>query len=257
MVSSRLAALNMGVKLSRTEGLRQLRDVQDQLLHLRLALAGLLENPALGLPVCVLFEGWDASGKGGAIKRLVEPLDPRHVRVATFGPPSEEEKRHHFLWRFWKVLPGWGGMTVLDRSWYGRILVERVDGLTSAAQWERAFGEIVEFEKALANEDTILVKIWLHITADEQLKRFQSRDADPLRRWKLTPEDWRNRDLRAEYEVAVEDMLRCTDHPAAPWILIEGNNKAWARVKVIRTVVAAIEKGMAEHGLPICEFPKR
>ncbi|MBN9634023.1 MAG: UDP-galactose-lipid carrier transferase, partial [Actinobacteria bacterium] len=137
MVSSRLAALNMGVKLSRTEGLRQLRDVQDQLLHLRLALAGLLENPALGLPVCVLFEGWDASGKGGAIKRLVEPLDPRHVRVATFGPPSEEEKRHHFLWRFWKVLPGWGGMTVLDRSWYGRILVERVDGLTSAAQWER------------------------------------------------------------------------------------------------------------------------
>src|SRR5581483_6557899 len=157
--------------------------------------------------VCVVFEGWDASGKGGAIKRLVAPLDPRHVRVAQFGAPSYDEKRHHFLWRFWPALPGWGGMAVLDRSWYGRVLVERVEGFATEEQWTRAYDEIVAFESMLAAEGMVIVKFWLHLSDAEQLKRFESREHDVLRRWKLTDEDWRNRRRRKAYGHAVEDML--------------------------------------------------
>ena len=145
----------------------------------------------------VLFEGWDASGKGGAIKRLVAQLDPRHVRVQEFAAPNSDEKRHHFLWRFWPKLPGWGGMAVFDRSWYGRVLVERVEGFASDEQWLRAYDEIHELERTLADEGTIIVKIWLHISLEEQLRRFEARRDDPLKTWKLTDEDWRNREKRA------------------------------------------------------------
>ena len=129
--------------------------------------------------MCILFEGWDASGKGGAIKRLVAPLDPRHVRVAAFGPPTEDEKRHHFLWRFEPVLPGWGDMSVLDRSWYGRVLVERVEGFATVDQWSRAYDEIVGFERMLVREGAIVIKFWMHISDAEQLKRFERRAAGP------------------------------------------------------------------------------
>jgi polyphosphate kinase 2 (PPK2 family) len=199
----------------------------------------------------VVFEGWDASGKGGAIKRLVAPLDPRHVRVAQFGAPSYDEKRHHFLWRFWPALPGWGGMAVLDRSWYGRVLVERVEGFATEKQWRRAYGEIVEFERTLAAEGTIMIKFWMHLSSAEQLRRFKAREQDPLKTWKLTAEDWRNRGKRRQYKAAVEDMLDRTDHEAAPWVLIEAEDKRWARVKVVESVVAAIEAGMAARNIPI------
>src|SRR6476469_8586401 len=194
----RLDALDLSLTLSRKEEAERLADAQERLLALRLRLGGLTGDQGIGPPVCVLFEGWDASGKGGAIKRLVAPLDPRHVRVATFASPTEDEKRHHFLSRFVAVLPGWGGMAVLDRSWYGRVLVERVEGYATVEQWSRAYDEIVEFERMLAHEGMIIIKFWLHISEEEQLHRFERREKDPLRNWKLTDEDWRNRGRRPE-----------------------------------------------------------
>ena len=192
-----LAGLDLGLKLTPGEEQARLTAAQERLLQLRLVLGGLIgEDPQIGPPVCVVFEGWDASGKGGAIKRLVGPLDPRHVRVAQFGAPSYDEKRHHFLWRFWPALPGWGGMAVLDRSWYGRVLVERVEGFATEEQWRRAYAEIVEFERTLAAEGMIMVKFWLHLSSAEQLRRFKARERDPLKAWKLTAEDWRNRGKR-------------------------------------------------------------
>jgi polyphosphate kinase 2 (PPK2 family) len=203
----------------------------------------------------VVFEGWDASGKGGCIKRLVARIDPRHVRVASFAAPTYDEKRHHFLWRFWPPLPGWGGMAVLDRSWYGRVLVERVEGFATENQWRRAYQEICEFERTLVDEGMILVKFWLHLSEQEQLHRFERRQRDPLKRWKLTDEDWRNRDKRPAYEAAVEEMLARTDTPYAPWSLVEGENKRWARVKVVETVIRSVEDGLRSRGLEVPAAP--
>ena len=252
-----LAGLDLSLKLTPGQEAARLAAAQARLLHLRLVLGGQIGDDAqLGPPVCVVFEGWDASGKGGAIKRLVEPLDPRHVRVAQFGAPTYDEKRHHFLWRFWPVLPGWGGMAVLDRSWYGRVLVERVEGFATEEQWRRAYREIVDFERTLADEGMIMVKFWLHLSPGEQLKRFRTREREPLKAWKLTEEDWRNRGKRREYEAAVEEMLDRTDHAAAPWVLVEAEDKRWARVKVVESVVAAIEVGMAGRNLPVPPAPR-
>jgi len=246
----RLDDLDLTLRLSSDEEARRLQRAQHRLLQLRLLAGGLVgDGGRLGPPLCVVFEGWDASGKGGCIKRLVAPLDPRHVRVAQFGAPTYDEKRHHFLWRFWPSLPGWGGMAVLDRSWYGRVLVERVEGFASDEQWQRAYREILEFEQTLAAEGMVLVKFWLHLSEPEQLKRFESRQGDPLRQWKLTAEDWRNRGKRYSYLQAIEQMLDETDHADAPWTLVEAENKRWARVKVVETVVAAIEQALHRHGL--------
>src|SRR5690348_477403 len=247
-----LAGLDLSLKLTPGEEAARLVGAQERLLQLGLVLAGMIgSDPRIGPPFCVVFEGWYAAGKGGAIKRLVGPLDPRHVRVAQFGAPSYDEKRHHFLWRFWPVLPGWGGMSVLDRSWYGRVLVERVEGFATEEQWRRAYQEIVGFERTLVDEGMIIVKFWLHLSAGEQLKRFKARERDPLKTWKLTPEDWRNRGKRRQYEAAVEEMLDRTDHAAASWVLVEAEDKRWARVKVVESVVAAIETGMAARNLPV------
>ena len=245
---TRLSDVDLTAKLSKKVATKRLDAALLRLLHLRLTLGGQVGEHRIGPPLCVVFEGWDASGKGGAIKRLVRPLDPRHVRVAQFGAPTPDEKRHHFLWRFWKVLPGWGGMAVLDRSWYGRVLVERVEGFATKEQWSRAFGEIVEFEQTLAAEGMIMVKFWMHVSPEEQLRRFESRAQDPLRSWKLTDEDWRNRKKRPEYEVAVEEMLDRTDHPVAPWHVVAGDDKRLARVTVVETVCEAVEAALTERG---------
>ncbi len=244
----RLDDLDLSLKLSRSEQDARLASAQQRLLELRLKCGGLMGDGALGPGLCILFEGWDASGKGGAIKRLVAGLDPRHVRVAQFAAPTPDEKRHHFLHRFAPALPGWGGMAVLDRSWYGRVLVERVEGFAAKEQWRRAYREIASFELGLANEGMVLVKFWVHISNKEQLKRFERRRKDPLRSWKLTDEDWRNREQRPAYLKAVEEMLRRTDRPEAPWHLVEGDSKRWARVKVIETVNAEIERGIERYG---------
>jgi polyphosphate kinase 2 (PPK2 family) len=241
---SRLADVDLTQKLSKSDGKKQLTEAQERLVHLRLLLGGQIGPGEIGPPLCVLFEGWDASGKGGAIKRLVDHLDPRHVRVARFAAPTYDEKRHHFLWRFWPVLPGWGGMAVLDRTWYGRVLVERVEGFAPEDAWRRAYAEIVDLETTLAAEGTILVKFWMHLSPEEQLRRFEARQRDPHKAWKLTDEDWRNRDKREQYEAAVEEMLQRTDVPAAPWHVVAAEDKRWARVDVVRTVCTAIESAL-------------
>jgi polyphosphate kinase 2 (PPK2 family) len=247
----RLDDLDLNLKLSRAQEAERLEAAQTRLLQLRLSLGGLIGSGEIGPPMCVVFEGWDASGKGGAIKRLVAPLDPRHVRVKQFAAPTYDEKRHHWLWRFWPQLPGWGGMAVLDRSWYGRVLVERVEGFADRAAWQRAYEEIRDFERMLIEEGTVLVKFWLHISSREQLKRFKSRARDPLRTWKLTDEDWRNRSKRRAYTRAIEDMLAETDRENAPWTLVEADSKRYARVKVIESVIDAAEDGMRRYGLKV------
>ena len=246
---SRLADVDLTAALDKKEGKKQLAEVHHRLTHLRLLLGGQIGPRTLGPPLVVLFEGWDASGKGGAIKRLVHPLDPRHSRVAQFAAPTFDEKRHHFLWRFWPVLPGWGGMTVLDRTWYGRVLVERVEGFAEEAEWRRAYQEIVDLETTLAAEGAIVVKFWMHLSAEEQLRRFEARQADPHKAWKLTEEDWRNRDKRMAYEAAVEEMLERTDIPVAPWHVIAGEDKRYARVAVVRTVCDAVEAALPARGI--------
>lgn len=240
--------VDLTLKLSADENLRRLERAQRRLLALRLQCAGLIGDGTLGPPLCVLFEGWDASGKGGAIRRLTAPLDPRHVTVAEFAVPTDREKRHHFLWRFWPMVPGRGGMVVFDRSWYGRVLVERVEGFASQPEWERAYEEIVNFERGICGEGLVLVKFWLEISESEQLKRFEARRNDPLKRWKLTDDDWRNREKRPEYLLALRDMLRHTDHKRAPWTLISAQSKPYARVAVTEAVVDRLEHGMRAAG---------
>ena len=250
----RLDELDLSLSLKKKEEAARLEAAAVRLTQLRLVLGGLTGGEAgIGPPLCVLFEGWDASGKGGAIKRLVAPLDPRHVRVVSYAAPTPDEKRHHFLWRFWPALPGWGGMAVLDRSWYGRVLVERVEGFATEAQWRRAYDEINGFEGTLAAEGMILVKFWMHLSDEEQKVRFERRANDPLKSWKLTDEDWRNREKRSLYEVAVEEMLDRTSSEAAPWHLVAADSKRYARVKVVETVIAEIERGCAERGFPLPE----
>lgn len=240
--------VDLRASLPREQGLELLQRAQRRLLALRLQCGGMIGDGALGPPLCVLFEGWDASGKGGAIRRLTANLDPRHAHVWAFAAPSEREKRHHFLWRFGPSLPSWGEMTVLDRSWYGRVLVERVEGFASEREWRRAYDQIVGFEHSLAGEGMVLVKLWLHISDEEQLRRFEAREHDPLKRWKLTDEDWRNRQRRPDYERAVAEMLERTDDEPARWTLIAGESKPYARVAVLNAVVEQLEQGMRRAG---------
>jgi len=248
----RLDDVDLSKKLSGKEQDEGLDRAQKRLAELRLTLGGQIGKKEIGPAVTVVLEGWDASGKGGAIKRLVYPLDPRHVRVVQFAAPTDDEKRHHFLWRFWPKLPGLGGMAVFDRSWYGRVLVERVEGFATREEWLRAYDEINHFEGGLTDEGMVLIKLWMHISDEEQEKRFKKREKDPLKQWKLTDDDWRNREKRSEYEVAVEDMLAATDQePSARWHVIEGESKKYARVKVIETVISDIEDGMQRYGMEV------
>jgi AMP-polyphosphate phosphotransferase len=243
-----LADADLGLKLGAAESRRRIAEAQRRLLALRLQIAGLIGGSELGPPLCILFEGWDASGKGGSIRRLVSPLDPRHVRVTQFGAPDDDERRHHFLHRFSAAMPGWGGMAVLDRSWYGRVLVERVEGFATEAEWRRAYVQIVQWEAGLATEGVVLIKFWLHVSQDEQLRRFRAREKDRLKRWKLTGEDWRNLSRRADYVEAVEEMLGATDHPAAAWHVVAAESKNYARVSVLETVISSVEHALRTLG---------
>lgn len=247
-----LSNFDLSQRLSKADEEQLLREEQRRLVMLRLIDGGIFDGSGLlGPPICVVFEGWDASGKGGAIRRLVAPLDPRHVRVASIAAPTADEKRHHFLSRFWPVLPGWGGMAVLDRSWYGRVLVERVEGYATEEQWRRAYDEIRSFERTLTDEGMVLIKFWMHISAKEQLRRFHAREKNVLKRWKLTDEDWRNRHRWADYEDAVNEMLERTDSSYAPWTVVEAEDKRFARVKVLQTVTDRIGKALVDHGIDV------
>jgi AMP-polyphosphate phosphotransferase len=248
----RLDDLDLSLKLKRSEQDERLLQGGRRLAQLRLALGGKLSSgDPIGPPLLIVMEGWDASGKGGAIKRLLAPLDARHVRVASYAAPTPDEKRHHYLQRFWTALPGHGGMTVFDRSWYGRVLVERVEGFATEDEWRRAYEEIVDFERTLTRDGAIVAKFWLHVSSEEQLRRFERREGDPLKRWKITDEDWRNREKRPQYLEAVEEMLVRTDKLEAPWILVEGDSKRFARVKVMESVIEQIERGCAARGFEL------
>jgi polyphosphate kinase 2 (PPK2 family) len=193
------------------------------------------------IPVVIIYQGWDAAGKGGNIRRLTADLDPRGYEVIPVAAPNDEEKAHHYLWRFWRDIPKAGHIAIFDRSWYGRVMVERVEGFCSEKEWRRAYREINEMEQHLASFGTVLVKLWLHISAEEQLARFRAREETTHKRWKITDEDWRNREKWDLYHAAVEEMLFRTSTPCAPWTIVESNCKWYARVKAIETVVAAIE----------------
>ncbi len=189
-----------------------------------------------------VFEGWDAAGKGGAIRRMTAALEARDYRVIPIAAPTDEERVHHYLWRFWRHVSRAGRLTIFDRSWYGRVLVERVEGFACETEWRRAYAEINDFEHQLADDGVILCKFWLHITPDEQLRRFKEREVIAYKRWKLTGEDWRNRENWGRYEEAVNDMIERTSTVYAPWTLVEGEDKRFARVKVLRTLCDRLEK---------------
>lgn len=192
-------------------------------------------------PLIIVFEGWDAAGKGGAIKRLVGGLDPRGYEVIPISAPNEEERNKHYLWRFWSSLPKNGHIAIFDRSWYGRVMVERIEGFCSEQQWKRAYEEINYFERELYERGTIQIKFWLHISPEEQLKRFNERLENPEKNWKITEEDWRNREKWTQYETAVNDMLRYTNTDYSPWIIIPGNDKRYARLNVLENVISQLE----------------
>jgi polyphosphate kinase 2 (PPK2 family) len=224
--------------LSRADYEEQLASLQESLFQLEHRLY------TARVPAVIACEGWDAAGKGGAIRRLTQGLDPRGYEVIPFGAPTAEELAHHYLWRFWRQIPKAGHIAIFDRTWYGRVLVERVEGLCTEEEWKRAFTEINEFEHQLVEFGTVVVKFWLHIDPDEQLRRFQERQAHPYKQWKITDEDWRNREKWSRYSVAVVEMLERTSTTYAPWTILEANCKLYARVKALRTVADALERGL-------------
>lgn len=194
-------------------------------------------------PVIMVFEGWDAGGKGGAIRRITEKIDPRGFVVYPIAAPKGDSAVRHYLWRFWRRLPETGQIAIFDRSWYGRVMVERIEGFCTENEWKRAYREINYFERQLVDFGTILFKFWLQISKEEQLARFEARNSDKLKSWKLTEEDWRNREKWDQYEAAVNEMLLKTSTITAPWTVVEGDSKYYARIKILRTVV---EKLMVE-----------
>jgi polyphosphate kinase 2 (PPK2 family) len=200
-----------------------------------------------GISTIIVFEGWDAAGKGGAIRRLTAGLDARDYQVIPIAAPTDEEKAHHYLWRFWRHLSRAGRVTIFDRSWYGRVLVERVEGFASESEWKRAYAEINDFEEQLIKHGIVLCKFWLHITKDEQLARFQAREGIPYKRWKLTEEDWRNREKWDAYELAVNEMVQHTSTTISPWTLVEANEKRFARIKILSTVCDRLGRALSAY----------
>lgn len=204
-------------------------------------------------PVIIVYEGWDAAGKGGNIKRVTERLDPRGYVVHAIAAPKGDDKSHHYLWRFWRRLPEKGQIAIFDRSWYGRVMVERVEGFCTEEEWKRAYREINDLERQLVDFGTILFKFWIHISQEEQLRRFEARKDSQLKSWKLTDEDWRNRDRWNDYAGAVNEMLQKTSTLTAPWTVIEGNDKRYARIKVLKTLVEGLSQDLDFD--PIDELP--
>jgi polyphosphate kinase 2 (PPK2 family) len=230
-----LDELNQDRSIDQEEYKARVKEYQLRLLLLQRALISTRHS------LIIVVEGPDAAGKGGAIKRLVEKMDPRTFRVYSIVKPTQEEHQHHYLWRFWNKLPPYGQIAIFDRSWYGRLLVERVEGFATPSEWKRAYREINEFERLLIDDGAVIVKLYLHISKDEQLSRFRSREADPLKHWKITEEDWRNRRKWDEHNEAAQDMFEKTGTDIAPWAVIEANFKWYARLKALKATIKALE----------------
>ncbi len=233
-----LDKINLKLKLARAEYKKQLPRLQSRL-H-RLAYQVYLQK----VPVAIVFEGSDAAGKGGAIKRLTEKIDPRGYVVWPIAAPHGDDKERHYLYRFWRRLPEAGQIAIFDRSWYGRVLVERVEGFCDEAAWQRAYAEINQFERQLADAGTVIVKFWLQISQAEQLRRFKEREGSGYKAWKLTDEDWRNRGRWDDYRLATEDMLVKTSTAVAPWTIVEADDKLHARIKVLKTVARQLKRAL-------------
>jgi AMP-polyphosphate phosphotransferase len=233
-----LENLDFNLKLNRKEYTTSLDRLQSQL-HLLGYQIYVRKRP-----VVLVFEGWDASGKGGTIKRLTAKLDPRGYTVWPISAPQGEDKERHYLYRFWRRLPAQGEIAIFDRSWYGRVLVERVEGFCTEAEWTRGYTELNQFERQLTNSGMILLKFWMHITQEEQLKRFKERERTHYKSWKLTEEDWRNRGKWEDYQTAAEEMLLKTSTQKAPWTVVEANDKWHARIKVLNTVVDRLKRDL-------------
>lgn len=230
-----LGHLDMALKVPKAEAAEQVERLQGRLNRLQ-------QRAALeGVSTVLVFEGWDAAGKGGAIRRVTGALDARNYQVIPIAAPSDEERAHHYLWRFWRHLSRAGRVTIFDRSWYGRVLVERIEGFATEREWMRAYAEINQFEDQLIAHGILLVKFWLHVTPEEQLRRFRERERVQWKRWKITAEDWRNRERWPQYETAVNEMIERTSTRLAPWTLVEANNKNYARIKVLRTICERLE----------------
>jgi len=206
------------------------------------------------IAVLMVVEGWDAAGKGGAIKRVTEHLDPRGFKVWPIAAPEPHEKRYHYLQRFWNKLPRHGELTIFDRSWYGRVLVERIEGFAANEEWSRAYEEINNFEKLLSDDRYIIMKFWFHISKDEQLLRFKAREANPLKSWKLTDEDWRNREKWDLYLEAAEEMFEKTDTPYAPWHIISSNDKRYARLDTLNIMIQTIESVLTAKNIALPDY---
>jgi polyphosphate kinase 2 (PPK2 family) len=234
-----LSGLDLSLAIDDADYQRKWRDARDEL--------GLAAHRARtnGLTTVLLFEGWDASGKGGAIRHITASVDARNWQVVPIGAPNDEERAHHYLWRFWRRLPRDGRMLIFDRSWYGRVLVERVESFANPAEWQRAYSEINDFEEQMTRHGILVMKFWLHISQDEQYRRFKQREAVAYKQWKLTDEDWRNRAKWADYQTAVHDMVEKTSTQTAPWTLIEGNDKNFARLKILATVTEQLRQRLA------------
>lgn len=237
---SLLKKADLSKNLTREEYKPQLSELQDRIRSLQ------AEIYQKKIPVIIVFEGWDAAGKGGCVIRLAEAFNPRGYIVEPIAAPNDYEKIHHYLWRFYNKFPRKGHITIFDRSWYGRVLVERVEGFCSESEWQRAYHEITIMEDELVRAGTVLIKFWLHIDKDEQLNRFNERQNDPKKNWKITDEDWRNREKWDEYEILVNTMIRRTTTPESPWTIIPSNNKYYARISVLETVAKTLEKRLSQ-----------
>lgn len=231
-----LKKVDLTKKLDKKTYEKRLNELQERLSLLH------SEIYARRIPVVLAFEGWDAGGKGGAIKRLTRALDPRGYTVNPTSAPNDTERTHHYLWRFWTKMPKDGHIAIFDRTWYGRVMVERIEGFCTTQDWQRAYKEMNQMEQQLVNHGAVVIKFWLHIDKDEQEHRFKERQNTPEKNWKITDEDWRNREKWDLYEKAVDEMLVRTSTVNAPWVIVEGNDKFYARIKVLETVVAALEK---------------
>jgi len=246
----RLSSLPMDKSVGKKLYWRRLEELQLTLRQIQQAYLGTAER---GI---IVFEGWDAGGKGGAIRRMSAVMDPRGFKVWPIAAPSDIDKSRHFLYRFWERVPPEGAISVFDRSWYGRVLVERVENLTPKTAWSRAYREINEFERMLNDDGARIIKIFLHITPEEQLRRFEERLNDPLKRWKLTYEDFRNRERWADYQKAIEEMIERTSTELAPWHVIPANCKKFARIESLRLVTTRLAKGVNLEPRPMDEEAK-
>jgi len=238
----KLSQLDLSAKVEREEYKIELDELGERLKK--------LQNKAkkLDIPVIACFEGWDAAGKGSAIRRLAYPLDPRLFKVNPIASPEPHELHRHYLWRFWQRLPENGSFAIFDRTWYGRVMVERLEGFCTENDWKRAYAEINEFEYGLTNWGAVIIKFWLQIDKDTQLARFTDRQNTPAKQWKITDEDWRNRDKWDQYELAIDEMIKKTSTEYAPWTIVEANDKPYARLKVLRTVCDRLEEAIERRG---------